>query len=72
MRFLDQFGRTEKARTRSSETTPSCEVVPQKVLFTDEKYIQKTIEIVSSGGFRVVPRVPWNPSFMKVLIYTVL
>ena len=21
-----------------------------------------------SGGFRVVPRVPWNPSFMKVLI----
>ena len=22
----------------------------------------------SSGGFRVVPRVPWNPSFMKVLI----
>ena len=24
-----------------------------------------------SGGFRVVPRVPWNPSFMKVFIYTV-
>ena len=21
-----------------------------------------------SGGFRVVPRVPWNPSFMKELI----
>ena len=21
-----------------------------------------------SGGFRVVPRVPWNPSFMKALI----
>ena len=21
-----------------------------------------------SGGFRVVPRVPWNPSFMKVLV----
>ena len=24
--------------------------------------------ILSSGGFRVVPRVPWNPSFMKVLV----
>ena len=24
-------------------------------------------ETRDSGGFRVVPRVPWNPSFMKVL-----
>ena len=26
------------------------------------------IRVGGSGGFRVVPRVPWNPSFMKVLI----
>ena len=25
-------------------------------------------ELQSSGGFRVVPRVPWNPSFMHRLI----
>ena len=24
--------------------------------------------LLISGGFRVVPRVPWNPSFMKELI----
>ena len=33
-----------------------------------DTYILKKINCKNSGGFRVVPRVPWNPSFMKVLI----
>ena len=33
-------------------------------------FLQPILRMCSplSGGFRVVPRVPWNPSFMKVLI----
>ena len=37
-------------------------------MFTIHSNVFECKQALSSGGFRVVPRVPWNPSFMKVLI----